>query len=303
MIKKEYPNVKVQESKHFVHEVKNCSEKLALNFVHKGVEINLKCKIIQQGYTCRNICTKFLHNHPPFCRLFFIKNGSIIIKTPPDANRKSSKRQYFLEAGKAYFIPEKIPFDITYLPPEELYHFHVYITDDAGKSIMRDLKSVVEIRISGIVDRFNRAQLPNEKLATWGALLDSIYFLISEKLDFLAHEAEQNRKFSKLFDYLNTNKIASVTVAELADLYLLSASTLSKRFKKTFGISLKHYLIEQILIQAQDLLLNTNKTTYEIANELGFSDSQYFHRFFQRECQITPGQYRKKPDSIFLVNQ
>lgn len=46
-----------------------------------------------------------------------------------------------------------------------------------------------------------------------------------------------------------------------------------------------HYLVE--------LLLNSDKRSYEIAEEVGFKDYRYFNEVFSRYYGKTPAAYRK----------
>jgi AraC-like DNA-binding protein len=45
--------------------------------------------------------------------------------------------------------------------------------------------------------------------------------------------------------------------------------------------------------QAQQLLLDTDKSITEIAMDVGFSDSGYFSRVFRREVGLSPTDYRQ----------
>jgi AraC-like DNA-binding protein len=285
--------MKQHESKHFIEEIHACVENVTVDFVHNNIPIHLKCKIVEHGLTVRNKSKRYLHNAPPFCRLFFIKQGSAKILINKNDSSEQAPVEYELQAGKSYFIPEKNPFEISYYPPEELFHCHIYVTDSIGKSILGKIQEVKEINIPTAISRFEHNFKIGNRLGLWGVVIDCVSDLIYDQLDVLAKESEQNRKFSLLFQYLNDTPLASVSIADLADLYSISASALSKRFKKNIGISLKSYLTDLILAKAQYLLIHSNKTISEIALELGFSDSQYFHRFFKKQCSITPGQFTR----------
>ncbi|MBR2030617.1 MAG: helix-turn-helix domain-containing protein [Alistipes sp.] len=49
-----------------------------------------------------------------------------------------------------------------------------------------------------------------------------------------------------------------------------------------------------VALQAKLLLRSTKHTIEQIAEELNFSTTPYFCRFFKREVGITPTEYRKK---------
>lgn len=54
----------------------------------------------------------------------------------------------------------------------------------------------------------------------------------------------------------------------------------------------KRLVFERVMQEAKRLLLFTGSSANEICYLLGFRDPAYFNRFFQRNAQITPGEYR-----------
>jgi AraC family transcriptional regulator, transcriptional activator of pobA len=50
---------------------------------------------------------------------------------------------------------------------------------------------------------------------------------------------------------------------------------------------------EQILLEAQSLLNQTDIAIKDIASRLGFADSSHFNHFFKRHTGGTPAGYRK----------
>jgi len=70
---------------------------------------------------------------------------------------------------------------------------------------------------------------------------------------------------------------------------------LEQYFKKeTGGKTLTQLIHETKCNRASFLLLNTNKTLTEIADELGYSDANGLILLFKRLKNCTPLQYRKK---------
>jgi AraC-like DNA-binding protein len=73
-----------------------------------------------------------------------------------------------------------------------------------------------------------------------------------------------------------------------------SPSTVSRLFKKATGRSFKQYQVWFRLKQACSLLISTpNQPISEIAEAVGFEDSLYFSRLFNRHLGLTPSDYRK----------
>ncbi len=50
------------------------------------------------------------------------------------------------------------------------------------------------------------------------------------------------------------------------------------------------------MIHAMELLLTTDKKSYEIADSVGFKDNRYFTELFSKRYGKTPAAYRKSMD-------
>ena len=82
-------------------------------------------------------------------------------------------------------------------------------------------------------------------------------------------------------------------MAEVVD---LNPSYLSDVFSKTIGISPIKFINRKRIENAQELLLSTSLTLYEIARKTGFSDEYYFSRTFNKIVGQPPGEYRRMFD-------
>ena len=60
----------------------------------------------------------------------------------------------------------------------------------------------------------------------------------------------------------------------------------------------KRLVMERLMQEAKRLLLFTGSSANEICYQLGFKDPAYFSRFFQRNAQITPGEYRQRQSGL-----
>ena len=63
---------------------------------------------------------------------------------------------------------------------------------------------------------------------------------------------------------------------------------------KTFGSAV--YGVEdndRILLEAKRLLVHTNLSIKEIGQELGFEDPAYFVRYFKKNSETTPVEFRE----------
>ena len=57
------------------------------------------------------------------------------------------------------------------------------------------------------------------------------------------------------------------------------------------------------LDQGRDLLKNTNLSIVEIAQQVGYTDADYFSRLFKRYYQLTPSEFRRSVrGKLFYLN-
>lgn len=84
-----------------------------------------------------------------------------------------------------------------------------------------------------------------------------------------------------------------LSVNDIATALNISYRTLSRKFKDETGITISEKL-EQIRInEARRLLLETNKTMLQIAEEVGYENEFYFSRVFKKHEYLSPTSYRR----------
>lgn len=86
----------------------------------------------------------------------------------------------------------------------------------------------------------------------------------------------------------------NLTLSEVADTIHMSSSYFSMEFKSEVGVSFKQYLTNLKIEKAKELLNNPLYKTYEIAENLGYSDYPHFTKTFKKQLGMTPTQYRKR---------
>lgn len=94
--------------------------------------------------------------------------------------------------------------------------------------------------------------------------------------------------------YLNKNAPQQIVRWKLADTVHVSEDYLTRIFHKEIGLSLWEYLNRYRIYIATKMLLETNDTIYEIAENSGFQDQAYFCRVFKKIYGVPPGKIRSK---------
>jgi len=86
------------------------------------------------------------------------------------------------------------------------------------------------------------------------------------------------------------------TIKEYAFNLNSTPNHLNKRIKKETGKTASEIIKAVTILEAKVLIHQTNLTLKEISTNLGFEDASYFSRFFKKETNYSPRQYRKMID-------
>ena len=87
---------------------------------------------------------------------------------------------------------------------------------------------------------------------------------------------------------------ADLSLNSLAEALTLSPSYLSDLFHRETGQTLSHYINEQRMRLAAELLDSTALQIQTIARHCGVLDVQYFSELFKKHIGMTPKEYRKR---------
>lgn len=68
---------------------------------------------------------------------------------------------------------------------------------------------------------------------------------------------------------------------------------LNEVVKKTAGKTASEFVKDRIILEAKRMLVQSHIPVGQIADELGFQDFSYFSRYFKKNNQLSPEQYRK----------
>jgi two-component system response regulator YesN len=98
---------------------------------------------------------------------------------------------------------------------------------------------------------------------------------------------------SEVVEYVHRNYREQITLKDVADLFYINPVYLGRAFQKATGVSFKQYINELRITEAKRLLSQTDKLIYEIAEQVGYSESKYFIAKFINEVGVSPSNYRR----------
>lgn len=100
------------------------------------------------------------------------------------------------------------------------------------------------------------------------------------------------KRVQVLLAYIHTHYQDKITIEELAKTTSISKTEVLRCFKAIMGLSPISYLNSYRLQRAAHMLINTEKSIQEIAEDCGFDDNSYFSKLFKKKYHVTPHDYR-----------
>ena len=119
---------------------------------------------------------------------------------------------------------------------------------------------------------------------------------VLESSDMLADTMEEDRSdaTAAITEYLRENMFSmELSLAKMAKEIGFNASYLSTTVKQIYGVPFQEYINKVRMEKAKLLLLTTSMKNYEIAEQIGIEDVNYFITKFKKTWGITPKQYRQ----------
>lgn len=93
--------------------------------------------------------------------------------------------------------------------------------------------------------------------------------------------------------FIDDHLYEDVSLAHAAQELSVNPAYLSRLFKQERGITFMEHLTSRKIEEAKRLLRDTTLYSYEIADRLGYRNSQYFSRLFKSRTGQTPQEYRR----------
>lgn len=123
----------------------------------------------------------------------------------------------------------------------------------------------------------------------------------NSKTDAVIDERMESKKRAENYEVLKEDILAyleenygdrELTQTKVADHFCISVYSMSRVFKKQFGVGFAEYINGKRLEKAKQMLQTTEIPIKEIASCAGFADANYFSRIFKKDTGMSPSQYR-----------
>ena len=133
--------------------------------------------------------------------------------------------------------------------------------------------------------------------------LYEIILFISEQTEkvFIAsgNSSKNTNILDDIFYYIDHNYQNNIKLESIAPLFGYNSAYLGKIFTKTAGESFNSYIDHKRIDYSKELLKENRLKVYEIAEQVGYKNVDYFHKKFKKYVGVSPVEYRKNiSDSI-----
>ncbi len=172
-----------------------------------------------------------------------------------------------------------------------MYHFVAMTTMITRMCISYGLDQEIAYKMSdAFIQKADKKGSPDEVRVLQYEMIDRF----AETMASLQKSKIRSKQVVKCIDYISQHLHDKISMEELSDYVQLNETYLSKLFKKEIGLSVSEYIRNKKIEEAQSLLRFSDKSSIEIATDLGFSSHSYFISTFKKVTGITPREYRNQ---------
>ena len=262
---------------------------------HNGLG-NDYLEVVMAGITHPNPTYRIMHNisnqYPYDYYVFeYVVKGVGHIETPEE--------KYTVKEGDFYFL-NKLRYHIYYADP-----------DDPYEKIFLVLKgSFVDFLVSSyhLMDGvyIKKVNLNNLMMHVINLLnrdgpinYDRVAVSVLEIFQQVFPSPYQNNLTSKrlpemIKNYIDTHITEKITLEDISNNLYISKSHIERAFKKEYGQTPLAYCAHQKIVRVASMLVTTDYSLSQIAQQLGFSDVKYMSKSFKKIKGKTPMQYKRE---------
>ncbi|WP_164977980.1 response regulator transcription factor [Geobacillus sp. PK12] len=219
-----------------------------------------------------------------------------LLRSSYSAREYSEKLFYALEIGDLYTCKTIL---------QEIGHHMIHFDYDE-QQIKNDFVKIMA-KVLNKFDHTNPTVKP--KLETYFSEITAIYSLrnLPDIQDYMAElckkiieivcDGKSNSNMKRIIDFVDKHYNENLRLENLAELFHYNSAYLGKLFKNYTGEYFNTYLDKVRIHHAKRLLLEGYKV-YEVAEQVGYANVDYFHKKFRKYTGMSPAQFRKSHASV-----
>lgn len=112
------------------------------------------------------------------------------------------------------------------------------------------------------------------------------------KMKYVLKEKKYSARLIKMMEYIEMHLHEKIELSDIAEHVNLSRTYASAAFKEELGITISEFIKRERLLEAKRMLRETQLSSSEISEKLGFCSQSYFTKQFTEMEGVTPQNYR-----------
>ncbi|MFB9279034.1 helix-turn-helix domain-containing protein [Cohnella cellulosilytica] len=258
---------------------------------------NLKVQPIDAYYTRCTSHWRELDYVPDYNKLYYICDGEGWVKIE-DA-------EYYPKPGQIVFMPANVKQSYSVVSGNTYEKYWCHFTATIGEL---DLFQWFDVPHCMNVGQHKRWKTLFEELASLHAdgaflsrirekavLLELVALLLAEagtEIRVLPGRSSDVQRLDLIERYIEEHLAEPVSLEQVARHVHLHPNYLVRYFNKQFGVSPLKYLNRRRMQKARELLSSTSLSVKEVAERVGYADTNHFAKAFRRENSCSPTEYR-----------
>ena len=224
-------------------------------------------------------------------RLLLVRSGHFTMNM--------ANAQYELSGGDLMFTPAELPYAYTTGKDARLSNLYFYLPETfAPDEFSMPFALSGDTESESLFFRIGQAHLEQRV----GYVFEE-QLLLSELLLRLlrrrrAVSTESIGATDRILGYITAHCEEHLDTAALCRTLHYSESHLNRLVMRATGMALHTYILNTKVCRATELLVSTDKSIAEIAQQLAFYDSSHFASVFRRYIGLPPTAYRKKHGTL-----
>ena len=228
---------------------------------------------------------------------FYVLEGEVILFV--------DSRYYTVKAGQMAFLPRGKMRKYTQVSNQFRMYEAQFYAEINGENLMSalgvnennlvinvpDNEKMAELFVSSSHTELNKDTI-YDVMASYN-ILNIIKIYVETLRNKLALPERDMEIFENMINYMQENLDKPITIDELSKITHIESTYLIRKFKKAYGIPPLSYFSNIRYHKAVEMLISTNESIENIAKSVGINDVAYFSRWFRKNCDMSPTEYRK----------
>ena len=208
-----------------------------------------------------------------------------------------------VKENELWIYPPNTPQKYMIYKRDNTVYYYLHFTGSDVEHLLNSLRlkfqQPIKIKSGSFSDIFEKVIKCLEKPTAKNEICSEYHTLhLLSKLILDTENAFENTILSRVTDDMEHRISQKYDAGYYANMMNLSVSRFNHIFKEQIGVAPYTYYLDLRILNAKNLLEDTNLKIKDISVKCGYEDEVYFSHTFKKSVGMTPTQYRRKAKEI-----